>query len=289
MTQLLHTKGIEVTSSAFRRELRAIGERLRVNPNFLAAVMATESGFRPWIVNKYGGATGLIQWMPKIAPLFGTTVEALRCMTDVEQLKYVERFYKSMAGQIDSPGTAYMLTFLPAFAKKPDSFVLGEKGNSEVLYGSTTKDVIYRQNQGFDSTGKGYITVGDVKSKANATYQAAIKRGPIDDGKISPEQTRGKNCPKAEGSQSFSDSEPPDTLPGGFPATPESEHDMTFPSITSVDRIRDPDWKPIQVMLQQLKMYDGAIDGDPGPKTMTALARWGKLTLDAAKSVVEGL
>lgn len=64
---------------------------------------------------------------------------------------------------------------------------------------------------------------------------------------------------------------------------------MNFPNITSVDRVQDPDWKPIQVMLQQLELYDGGIDGDPGPKTMTALAKWGKVTLMAAQTVMEEL
>lgn len=137
--------------------------------------------------------------------------------------------------------------------------------------------------------GSFYYSGIEAPAKAEATHRrrlfAAIEAITKATGEPSPLAAGVEGKP----SSPSQDSEPPDTLPGGFPETPESEHEMTFPSITSVDRVRDPDWKPVQVMLQQLKMYDGAIDGDPGPKTMTALARWGKLTLDAAKSVVEGL
>ena len=280
--QLLQTRGIEKTSTPFREGLIALGEKLNINPNYLAAVMANESGFRPWIKNPIGGATGLIQWMPRIAPLYGTTTDALKCMTDVEQLEYVEKFYKPYRGKIDSPGTAYMVTFLPAFAFKPDDFVLGRKDDQTALYGKTTLHMVWRDNRlAFDPQSRGYFTVADVKKKANATYAAAQARGPIPLSwpYVSAESTRGEGCPKAEAggagsgtSSSSSASEPP--------ATWRSVGDVEFPDVTEVDRIPGAFWKPIQIDLERMGLYHGRIDGDPGPKTMTALARVG---LDALR------
>jgi hypothetical protein len=207
--QLLQTKGIERTSQAFREELVRVAERLRTNPNFLAAVMSNESGFDPSATNPVGGATGLIQWMPTIAPVFGTTTDELRCMTDFEQLAYVEKFYRGHAGNIDSAGTAYMLTFLPAFAHKPDDFVLGEKDSTEVLYGSTTKGKLYTQNRGFDREGKGYFDVGDVKAKAEGTYRAAVSRGPlVEEGTPHPKEDPAVPSPRSIPPQSSPSLEP---------------------------------------------------------------------------------
>ena len=179
---LLATPGIARTSRAFREELVKVGERLAVDPNFIAAVISNESGFNPQTVNPTGGATGLIQFMPATAKAMGTTTAALRAMSDVQQLAYVERFYRPHAGKIGSPGQCYMATFLPAFMHKPSSFVLGRKGDPTVLYGSTTLGKLYEQNAGFDATGKGYFDVGDVTARADATYRRAIQAGPFIEG-----------------------------------------------------------------------------------------------------------
>ena len=103
---LLAFPGIGRTSRAFRAELVRVGERLDIDPNFIAAVMAAESGFDPKATNPVGGATGLIQFMPATARLYGTTTDAIRRMSDVEQLTLVERFYATHRGRINSPAAA---------------------------------------------------------------------------------------------------------------------------------------------------------------------------------------
>lgn len=170
--------GTDKTTPAFRYTLWQMAQRLGGDVNAYAAVISLESGFKADAYNKHGGATGLIQFMPATAKRLGTTTSALRSMSAVQQLVYVEKFYANAKGVTD-PGTLYMLTFLPAYARRGDSFVLGEKDSSEVLDGGLTKGAVYAGNYGFDSDKDGVFTVGDVKSKARGRYNAAKNRGSI--------------------------------------------------------------------------------------------------------------
>lgn len=181
MSSIARFKGLEAQGDAFVCELIAVAGRLRTEPDYLAAVMRIESGFRPEATNPFTQATGLIQFMPNTAKSLGTSVDDLRAMTALQQLPYVESFYAPHAGRIDSAGTAYMLTFLPAYARRPDDFVLGEDSSEEVLPGSQlTKGAVYKTNKGFDRTGKGYFTVGDVKSLAEASRRGGEANGRLE-------------------------------------------------------------------------------------------------------------
>ena len=84
-------------SPAFKNKVIEICKRLDINPDYLMACMAFETGetFSPKEPNKKGsGAIGLIQFMPETAPIFETTVEKLAAMTAVQQLDYVENFFR---------------------------------------------------------------------------------------------------------------------------------------------------------------------------------------------------
>ena len=102
--------------------------------------MNGESGLNPHAVNPNGGATGLIQFMPKTAERLGTSTEALKNMSAEEQLPYVEKFLmrcKKAAGFSEtdklSGGDLYALVFLPARAKRE---ILCEKGEGNRYYES---------------------------------------------------------------------------------------------------------------------------------------------------------
>ena len=167
---MLAFKNIERTTPAFRAELLAIGDRLGTDGNFLAAVMACESGFRAEATNPTGGATGLIQFMPSTARHLGTTTDALRGMTAEEQLPFVEAYYRPFTGAIRSATDAYMATFLPKYVGQPGDTVL-----------ATDPEIIYVQNKGFDHTGKGFITVNDVGQNAENAMAFARTRPETDD------------------------------------------------------------------------------------------------------------
>ena len=90
-------------------------------------------------------------------------------MTGLQQLAVVEEFYKPIFGKAKVVGDLYIFTFLPAAVGKPDDFVLAQKGSKETI-GGLSKGAIYSGNPGFDTTKKGYYTVGDVKAYIEAYY-----------------------------------------------------------------------------------------------------------------------
>jgi hypothetical protein len=151
----------------FVTKVEDIAERLGTDPNYLLTVMQLESGIDPSATNKQGGATGLIQFMPDTAIRLGTTADALRRMTSLHQLDYVESFYRRYAGNLHSVGDVYMVTFYPDLAFKAAETVVARKGQA-----------VYDQNVGLDVDKNGVLTVGDVTKKAeNALYVYSL-RGP---------------------------------------------------------------------------------------------------------------
>ncbi len=168
--------GLETTDQEFRSELVALGKRLDIDPNALAAVMSVESRFNPAATNPFKdakgeSAVGLIQFMPFLLRAWGHMPADVAKWTAVEQLKLVERFYQFAKG-IDDPGTLYMMTFLPKYALQSDSFVLGQK-DSDVVRDGLSIHKIYLQNAGLDRDKDGDIEVGEVKALARGFYAAA--------------------------------------------------------------------------------------------------------------------
>lgn len=73
------------------------------------------------------GNSGLIQFMPSTAVSLGTTTAALRKMTQMEQLVYVEKYFAHNRGRLQNLGDVYMAILWPAGIGKPDSYVLWDK------------------------------------------------------------------------------------------------------------------------------------------------------------------
>jgi hypothetical protein len=155
-----------------------MADRLLLDPDGISAVMSLESGYNPQAVNqlcmKEKGnadqcATGLIQFMPETARHLGTSVHDLRGMSAVEQLVFVERFYRPFAGKLKTPGDYYMATFMPAHVGKPASTVLFVKGSAG-----------YRQNAGLDRDQNGQITVGDVTRVIDQRFAEAKTKPTIE-------------------------------------------------------------------------------------------------------------
>jgi hypothetical protein len=165
---------------AFEKKLEQVAKNLKVSKADLIGIMKHESGLNPAAVNPSTGATGLIQFMPATARAMGTSTEALRNMSAIEQLDYVEKFYKPIAGKAKDIGDLYMFTFLPAAVGKSNDFVIGAKGSGNAIWG-ISQDALYRQNAGFDLNKKGYYTVGDVKTKISTfSGQPLIKEKGLD-------------------------------------------------------------------------------------------------------------
>nr|WP_200767450.1 transglycosylase SLT domain-containing protein [Vibrio nigripulchritudo] len=148
-------------SPEFLVKVEEISRRLNIDPNFLMACMAFETAetFSPAIKNGAGsGATGLIQFMPATAKGLRTCTKKLAKMKAIDQLDYVEAYFKPYRNRMRSLEDVYMAILYPAAIGKPASHVLFKKGT-----------IAYRQNAGLDRKKLGNITIAD------ASYQVRTK------------------------------------------------------------------------------------------------------------------
>ena len=151
-------------SPLFRERVAAIAVRLSVDPNWLMAAMAFETGnrFTPDVINARSGATGLIQFMPRTAIGLRTTTELLAKMTAVEQLGKVDEYLLPFAGSMRSLDDLYMAILWPAAVGKPDDYVLFAEGGSA-----------YAQNRELDVDKDKTIT----KAEASAFVRKRLVEG----------------------------------------------------------------------------------------------------------------
>jgi len=156
---------------AFRAKVTAIANNLSLQPNWLMAVMAFETGytFSPAERNQGSSATGLIQFLQSTAIALGTTTARLARMTAVQQLDWVEKYYRAVpASRIKNLGDAYLAVLFPAAIGRPDAFVMWQRDT-----GKYQRE--YADNSGLDREKKGYITRGDAVSVVNNSYREGGK------------------------------------------------------------------------------------------------------------------
>jgi hypothetical protein len=151
-------------SPAFKAKVIRISRNLGVDPNYLMAAMAFESGetFSPSVRNRQSGATGLIQFMPSTAAFLGTSTGALAGMTAETQLDYVEKYFRPYTKKLNTLEDLYMAILWPAAIGKP---------NSQVLFSWPSN--AYTQNKGLDTNNDGKIT----KEEATAKVRAELVKG----------------------------------------------------------------------------------------------------------------
>ena len=129
------------------------------SPNHLMAVMYKESGLNSKARNPVGGATGLIQFMPRTAEALGTTTELLYNMDSVQQLDYVEKYFleikKWTHKELNTYEDLYLATFWPNALGKPDDYIIQSK--------KLSKELIALQNKTIDLNKDGMITVGEFR------------------------------------------------------------------------------------------------------------------------------
>ena len=163
--------GSKVSPEFCTRVLR-IGEKFDWNfdqASFLMSAIAFETGesFSPSVKNGAGsGATGLIQFMPSTATGMGTTTAKLAAMSAVEQLEYVERYFKPYASRVKTLEDMYMAILMPSFIGKP---------NEAVLF--VSPKVSYQQNRGLDLNKDGLITKFEAASMVRAKYEKGMREG----------------------------------------------------------------------------------------------------------------
>jgi hypothetical protein len=141
-----------------------------LNPEAVKAVIGHESGGSASATNKLTGKhAGLIQfsekYWPSVAKAAGhpeVSWEDMRKLTPEEQLPFVMAYFRDKGlSEHSDPGDYAMAAFMPAYLGKPDDFVLGEKGSSEMM-GDVRSSKVWEQNPGLRGQ-DGRITVGSVR------------------------------------------------------------------------------------------------------------------------------
>jgi hypothetical protein len=155
---------IKENKEAFTQKVKDICQNLAIDPDWLMLVMWFETArtFRADIVNPISGATGLIQIMPKTARSLGTTTEALKNMSNVEQLDYVLAYLRPYKGRMRSWVDVYLAVFYPKAMGKPD-FVI-------------TSDIVAKQNRVFDLNRDLDITVKEIETALRKSIPEQYKK-----------------------------------------------------------------------------------------------------------------
>ncbi len=152
---------------AFERKVRQVSQKLSIPPEWLMAVMHSESRFDATAANHKGsGATGLIQWMPATAKDFKLTTTKLRNMNHVEQMDYV---YAYLNAKRKAHNRAYeTLTDLYLAILYPRA--IGED-YCYTLYAEPSK--AYTMNIGLDKNKDGRVTIQDIDKHLRKLYPTA--------------------------------------------------------------------------------------------------------------------
>lgn len=120
---LLYAEKVTLNKTAFLAEVQRIARLLDMNPDDLMLVMWAESRLNHRAVNPKSRATGLIQFMPSTARALGTTVEALKKLTNVEQLAWVYKYFLPYRGKMNNVYDVYKAVFFPASLGKPKDWI----------------------------------------------------------------------------------------------------------------------------------------------------------------------
>jgi transglycosylase-like protein with SLT domain len=145
-------------------ELQEIAKRLKIEPAWLLNVMASESLFNPAARNGLPGqtATGLLQFIEDTAQGLGTTTEAIRRMSPVEQLRLVEKYLSPFRGRLNSLADVYSAVFRGFIAEGGDASAVAPLNKSD------KERRIYSLNRWLDFNGDGKITKGELALAAFA-------------------------------------------------------------------------------------------------------------------------
>lgn len=157
----------------FEVKVRKVAAMLKVQPEWLMAVMYSESRFNAQAENFRGsGAVGLIQFMPATAREMGTSTAALSRMTHEEQLDWVYAYmegYRKKYGDYKSLCDFYLAILYPKARTGDQCYT---------LYESPSK--AYKQNSGLDEDKDGRVTVGDIDRRMKRLYPSAYVAGQKD-------------------------------------------------------------------------------------------------------------
>lgn len=147
-------------SHAFALRVIQTGKDFSLNPDWLMACMAFESGLDPKAKNPHSSATGLIQFMDITARALGTTTSALALMSAEKQFDYVWLYFRDAIkahGPLTSLADCYMAILDPIAIGKPNDYSLWVLGGSP-----------YAVNAGLDANKDHKITKAEAAARVSA-------------------------------------------------------------------------------------------------------------------------
>lgn len=189
----------------FYPKLVQIASELGMKPEDILNVMVSESGIDPGAHNSYGGASGLIQFMPGTLKSlkFEGSPEDLRKMSGADQLPLVKKYLQNISSifgkPLSSPALVYIGIFFPVgltlsgvragdpstpiVEEAPETFEENGKqyskkyGKNHIL--ASSESAAYKANPLFHGSTPGAITYGDMlrqveKNASNPIYKKAL-------------------------------------------------------------------------------------------------------------------
>jgi hypothetical protein len=155
----------------FWRELQAVAGRLETEPAWLLNVIAFESLFDPRARNPLPGqtASGLLQIIEGTARRLGTTTEAIRRMSPLDQLRLVERYLAPFRGRLKTLPDVYMAVLRGSII---------EGGDSVVVVDAAKEPRIYALNKSLDINNDRRMTKGELGLVALSVGRFLPAQGP---------------------------------------------------------------------------------------------------------------
>lgn len=161
-----------IKADAFRSKLLEVSNELSIDPNYIMACIALETGktFRTDIKNPGSSATGLIQFMDDTAKDLGTSTRQLRAMDHVEQMEYVKKYFKMQANNVGVPTEQWTLEDVYYLIFRPKTILLGP---NDIVYQRSDGDY-YSKNLYHDRNSDGKITKNEIAENIRVNYKLGI-------------------------------------------------------------------------------------------------------------------
>ncbi|WP_432224241.1 hypothetical protein [Enterobacter wuhouensis] len=161
-----------IKADAFRSKLLEVSNELSIDPNYIMACIALETGktFRTDIKNPGSSATGLIQFMDDTAKDLGTSTRQLRAMDHVEQMEYVKKYFKMQANNVGVPTEQWTLEDVYYSIFRPKTILLGP---NDIVYQRSDGDY-YSKNLYHDRNSDGKITKNEIAENIRVNYKLGI-------------------------------------------------------------------------------------------------------------------
>ncbi|EPE2736783.1 lytic transglycosylase domain-containing protein [Cronobacter sakazakii] len=159
-------------AEAFRTKLLEVSRELNIDPNYIMACIALETGktFRTNIKDPGSSATGLIQFMDDTAKDLGTSTRKLRLMNHVEQMEYVKKYFKMQADNVGVPTEKWTLEDVYYSIFRPKMILLGP---NDIVYERSDGDY-YSKNLYHDRNSDGKITKNEIAENIRINYRLGI-------------------------------------------------------------------------------------------------------------------